>query len=224
MPIQSPPLPFRVRAQPLAFFETPIAYCQLDDGEDFLIELEQIVRKRREEDGGIKRSNIGGWHSDSKMLLWGGEAAAILAKAVTNVCKRMSHFKGVSQDAFDWQFQMWANITHKGGMNDMHTHPGNLWAAVLYLDMGDGGDHTADVGGNFFVEDPRFPMNVMRNTGFRLVGMDGSPQEVQQELKLKRGDLLVFPSWLRHGVRPYIGEHERVTIAMNLDAIFNQCA
>jgi hypothetical protein len=27
--------------------------------------------------------------------------------------------------------------------------------------------------------------------------------------------LFVFPSWLQHGVRPYKGTHERISIAIN---------
>ena len=100
---QDPNFSFRVKAQPLAFFETPIAYCQLDGGEDFLLELESIVRKRREENEGVKRSNIGGWHSDTKMLQWGGQAATKLGETAISVCKRMSQFKGGTADSFDWK-------------------------------------------------------------------------------------------------------------------------
>ena len=138
----------------------------------------------------------------------------------------MTHFKDASAESFDWHLQMWANITPKGGMNDMHVHPGNLWAAVLYLDMGRSDQNTnpetQDVGGNFFIEDPRFPMSVMRNTGMRMIGADGKPQDIQQELRLNRGDIVVFPAWLRHGVRPYTGERERISIAVNVDAVPKQ--
>ncbi len=214
------PYNFRTRAQPIALFETPIAYCQLTDGEQFLEDLEAVVRDRHGKDSGIKRSNIGGWHSDTRMLDWGGEPARKLGQTVINIARRMTHFKGSSPDAFDWTLQMWANITPRGGMNDMHVHPGNLWAAVLYLDMGrETHGKASGAGGNFFVEDPRFPMNVMRNTGMRLIGTDGKPQDVQSEFTLQRGDIVVFPAWLRHGVRPYTGNRERISIAVNIDAI-----
>jgi len=215
---------FRIKAQPIAFFETPVAYCQLTDGESFLNEIEQVVRQRREQDPGVSRSNIGGWHSDTRMLEWGGEPARVLGEKVISIAKRMTYFEDASPDAFDWPLQMWANITPKGGMNDIHVHPGNLWATVLYLDMGrDATDlersDAKDVGGNFFIEDPRFPLSVMRNTGMRMIGIDGKPQDIQQEFKLNRGDIVVFPAWLRHGVRPYTGEQERISIAVNIDAV-----
>ena len=103
-------------------------------------------------------------------------------------------------------------------MNQPHAHPGNLWAAVRYLDMGDELESDEDVGGAFYVEDPRFPMAAMHNTAVRMIGVDGKPQQYEVELKLERGNIVVFPAWLRHGVRPYTGKRERISIAMNIDA------
>jgi len=50
-------------------------------------------------------------------------------------------------------------------------------------------------------------------------GGDGLPQKYQVELKLARGNLIVFPAWLRHGVRAYLGNRERVSVALNIDAL-----
>ena len=61
-------------------------------------------------------------------------------------------------------------------------------------------------------------MAAMHNTAVRMIGSDGQPQQYQVEFKLQRGNVVVFPAWLRHGVRPYTGERERISIAMNIDA------
>lgn len=210
--------PLRVEAQQVGFFETPIAYCRLKDGDSLIQELEKRVRKNQERSPGLKRSNFGGWHSDTDMLQWGGDAANKLAEAAINVAKRMTHFQEANSDSYQWQLRMWANITSAGGLNHIHAHPGNLWAAVLYLDMGNETDSSEDVGGDFYLEDPRFPMAAMHNTAVRMIGIDGQPQQYEVELKLARGNLVVFPAWLRHGVRPYAGKRERISIAMNIDA------
>lgn len=209
---------FRVQAQPMGLFETPVAVGVLNNGEEFMRDLEAAIRRHMSADQGISRSNIGGWHSATDMLDWGGAAATQLAETAIKMARRMTFFKDASAHDFDWRCQMWANVTPKGGMNDVHVHPGHLWAAVLYLRMGNEEDGEQDVGGNFYVEDPRFPLITMRNPGMRLLGMDGNAQEIQPEFKLQRGNLLVFPAWLRHGVRPYTGDRERITIAINLDA------
>ena len=208
----------KVKAQQLGLFETPVVYSELQGAEQLMIDLESSIRGKRKSDAGVQRSNIGSWHCDTDMLEWGGAAAKQLESSAISVAKRMSHFLGGSADDLDWCVRMWANITPQGGLNHIHAHPGNLWAAVLYLDMGDSAKDE-DVGGNFYLEDPRFPMCAMRETAFRLVGVNGQPQQYEVDFKLARGNLIVFPAWLRHGVRPYSGSRERLSVAMNIDAV-----
>ena len=210
----------RIEAQPIGLFETPIAYGRLKDADAVMRELEEVIRKRKTVSKGLSRSNLGGWHSESDMLEWGGPAAQRLAEAAVKIAKRMSHFKESSTEDRQWIVRMWANVTPAGGLNLLHSHPGNLWAAVLYIDMGHEKEQdSGDAGGNFYLEDPRFPMAAMHDTAFRIRGVDGQPQQYQTEIQLQRGNLILFPAWLRHGVRTYTGNGERITIAMNIDAV-----
>ncbi len=209
----------RIEAQHVGFFETPVAYCKLKNAENLMQRLESAIRENQREHDGLHRSNFGGWHSDTDMMGWGGDAAHELAQRAIAVCKRMTHFQEAAAESFDWKAKMWANVTTRGGLNHLHVHPGNLWAAVLYLDLGtEEGDDGGNVGGSFYIEDPRFPMAAMHNTAVRMIGSNGEPQQYEIEFKLERGNLVVFPAWLRHGVRPYTGNGERISIAMNIDA------
>ena len=109
---------------------------------------------------------------DGDRLKWGGDAASRLAESVINV-------------------------TSAGGLNPLHVHPRNLWAVVLYLDRGDETDSHEDVAGALYIEDPRFAMAAVHNTSVRMIGIDSQPQQCQVDLKLERGNLVVFPAWLR---------------------------
>ena len=212
--------PQAAKVQPLGLFETPLAYGNLTDGDALISELERLIRQRKDQSPGLARSNIGGWHSDTDMLEWGGQPAQKLAQTAINIAKRMSHFQDSSVADREWLVRMWANVTPAGGLNHLHSHPGNLWAAVLYIDMGyETEQESSNAGGSFYLEDPRFPMAAMRDTAFRMRGADGEPQQYQTEIELQRGNLIVFPAWLRHGVRPYAGKKERISVAMNIDAV-----
>lgn len=212
--------PQAAKVQPLGLFETPLAYGNLTDGDALISELERLIRQRKDQSPGLARSNIGGWHSDTDMLEWGGQPAQKLAQTAINIAKRMSHFQDSSVADREWLVRMWANVTPAGGLNHLHSHPGNLWAAVLYIDMGyETEQESRNAGGSFYLEDPRFPMTAMRDTAFRMRGADGEPQQYQTEIQLQRGNLIVFPAWLRHGVRLYTVKRERISIAMNIDAV-----
>ena len=210
-----------LEAQHVGFFETPVVVSRLKNGETLMDDLEQSIRRNKARQTGLSRSNIGSWHSDTDMLKWGGAAAGELADTAIKICKRLTVFQEVRPESYHWVVRMWANVTPQGGLNHLHCHPGNLWAAVMYVDMGEQKE-LGDSGGEFYMEDPRFPSVAMHNTAMRMLGADGNPQQFEVEFKLKRGDLIVFPAWLRHGVRTYTGARERISIAMNIDARRNR--
>ena len=62
-------------------------------------------------------------------------------------------------------------------------------------------------------------MAAMRNAGFRMNDVNGKLQAYQVDLNLREANLVVFPAWLRHGVRPYRGTGERISVALNIDAV-----
>lgn len=212
----------KIKAQMTPMFETPVVLAKFEQADGLIDDLKAVILKQMQADpDGMKRSNVGGWHSDTEMLSWGGAPAKILCEKAIAMAKRLSAFAGASHDDFSWWCQMWANVSGPGASNHMHIHPGNLWSAVLYVDMGgDGetGDDVSQSAGRLYFEDPRYPVAYMHNTRFRFVGPEGQASQVQPELKTQRGDFVMFPAWLRHGVRQYAGNRQRISIAMNVDA------
>jgi uncharacterized protein (TIGR02466 family) len=210
----------RVRAAQIGLYETPILHGRLADAAALTTALRTTILDRHAAAPSLARSNIGGWHSATDMLDWGGPAAAALADTAVKMAKRASHFDGRDAATVEWTVKMWANVSPPGALNMSHAHPGVLWAAVYYIDMGvapaasDGG---GEAGGELFFEDPRFPVPFMRLPGFRLIGIDGQPQPIERRLPTEPGDLVLFPAWLRHGVRPHLGTGDRISIAMNID-------
>lgn len=206
----------RMQAAHVGLFETPILHGRLAGAQGLDRELAQTIRAKRALEPGVGRSNVGGWHSATDMLAWGGEGAAKLADLATKAAMRLSTFEGRDSKAFDWSVKMWANVSPPGALNMSHAHPGVLWAAVYYVDMGAPSPDAED-GGELFFEDPRFPVPLMRMPGFRMLGIDGQPQVNERRWPTQAGDLMLFPAWLRHGVRPHGGTGERISVAMNID-------
>ena len=208
----------RAQATRQGLFETPIVLCKLQNADKFISDMKDVVLDKMAKHPGVGRSNVGGWHSDVDMLVWGGAPAQKLAETAISVAKKMSLFPGGNHDDYHWLCQMWANVSGRGASNHVHVHPGNIWSGACYIDLG-GADENPDLGGAFYFEDPRFPIANMHNTRFRFANADGTPMQVMPEVRPSPGEILIFPAWLRHGVKPYLGDGTRISIAFNVDAV-----
>lgn len=99
----------------------------------------------------------------------------------------------------------WANINPAGGFHPPHIHPNNLISGVYYLQTPPSAD-------SIVFHDPRPQAHYLAPVSTRLVA------ETQAEIQIeaKPGRMLLFPSWLRHSVRPNYGNEERVSISFNV--------
>ncbi len=199
----------------LSLFPTHVLMTRIKDAAALNDALKASIVARRAADLGLNRSNVGGWHSDTEMLAWGGEASRQLALATLQLCGAHTHDRGMrgDQPRFEMRLQMWANVSPPGASNQSHAHPGCVWSAVYYVD--DGGDQES---GKLVLNDPRFPMNRMAAPDL-LFAADGVVEDVRVQIAPEPGKLVAFPSWLMHGVNPHKGARDRISIALNVMAI-----
>lgn len=106
----------------------------------------------------------------------------------------------------------WFHITRRGGFFGLHNHPNASWSGVYCVDPGRNDPDKKDSGLLSFVN----PMiaNAMH--------LDASNSRMQlpyayqvAHLRLEPGQLVLFPSWVLHDVKPFEGEGERITVAFN---------
>lgn len=205
----------------LNLFPTPILKVSVDDHERLNTALLNSIAGERTRSPGINRSNLGGWHSDTNMAQWGGPAAQELAEfGAASAGQHMSDIEPTGKRNFNWVIEMWANINRPGDANQLHCHPGCFWSAVYYVDPG--GAETTSGGGELILEDPRYPLAYMGVSNLVLKDADGEPMQSQVAIRPRAGLLVLFPSWLRHSVRPHRGGRERVSIALNLSPVPEQ--
>lgn len=197
-------------------FPTPVIVRELENAAQLNEALRRSIIDRKASSKGIQRSNILGWHSDTEMLNWGGEAAQNLAMQTLQTCGEHTTDIGMQGQTprFEMAMDMWANVSPAGASNQSHAHPGALWSAVYYVD--DGGDSAS---GQLVLQDPRFPMNRAYVPDLVFVDGDGRKEESQFRIAPTPGKLVLFPSWMMHGVKPHQGSRERISIAMNVMAL-----
>lgn len=109
--------------------------------------------------------------------------------------------------------ESWFHVTRKGGYFGVHNHPMHSWSGV-YCVCQEGDEGNPDSGLLTFISP--YAANTMfvdmASHKFRPPFQTGSIP-----LRLKPGQLVLFPSWLLHEVTPFepAGEGLRITVAFN---------
>ncbi len=204
--------------QVVNLFETPLVIEQVPDSAALNRALKSVILGQRNKDSGVRKSNWGGWQSDSQMLSWGGEAAKHLGEHFLMLCNQLTAPAPGSQPAFVWSVEMWANVSGPGSANEAHLHPGAVWSSVYYVETGMERPEER-LGGDLALYDPRLPATRMLPFDLRYRRPDGQVYQSLSAIRPVAGRLLVFPPWLLHSVHPYHGDQERISIAMNANAV-----
>lgn len=203
-------------AAPMFLFPTPVILHDIE-GSDYLNrDIAERIQSKRAEHEGLKRSNIGGWQSELDMMIWAEDIARIILNEAISVS--VAHTADIHPHGkrdFEFDTHMWANISAHGHSHEMHCHPGALWSGVYFVDAGED-DGVTDVEGELLLQDPRFPMNAMYMPELVNRYADGKPQYAKVPIRPVNGRMVLFPSWLRHSTRPYMGTGERISIGFNL--------
>lgn len=181
--------------------------------------LKSLILGQKGTQAGISRSNLGGWHSKPNMDQWGGPPAQTLVSIASGIIEQQlvqtSPIPGLEMG---WGIDMWANVNAAGHANAQHCHPGAFASAVFYVDLGNNELPATD--GHIVFEDPRYPMAQMQQPGVLWPGSDGKGIESQVAILPKAGELIIFPSWLRHSVNPHSGQGERISVAINMTLLW----
>jgi uncharacterized protein (TIGR02466 family) len=189
-------------------FWTPVVVARLPQAAAINDPLEAAIRQRRLDEAGVQRSNVKGWHSDTKLIQWAAAAVRPVLDEVFALADEHT-FDSKAEDGrcCGWQIEAWANVSGRGAYHVPHYHPGHYWSAIYYVRMGEG------AGGELVLFDPRLPVINMAAPRLSFRHNGGERTIV---LSPEAGMLILFPAWLQHSVTPWEGDGERVSIAMNL--------
>ncbi|MDP9008694.1 MAG: 2OG-Fe(II) oxygenase family protein [Pseudomonadota bacterium] len=106
----------------------------------------------------------------------------------------------------------WFHVTRRGGYFGLHNHPNASWSGVYCVDPGRPDADKTDSGALSFVN-PMLTSVMHIDAGVAQMQLPYGPQIAS--LSLEAGQLVMFPSWVLHDVKPFQGEGERITIAFN---------
>ena len=106
----------------------------------------------------------------------------------------------------------WFHISRRGGFFGLHNHPNASWSGVYCVDPGQHDAGKPNSGLLSFVN-PMLMTSMHIDAGVAKIPLPYGNQIAS--VRLAAGELVIFPSWVLHDVKPFEGEGERITIAFN---------
>ncbi len=108
--------------------------------------------------------------------------------------------------------ESWFHITRSGGYFALHNHPMASWSGVYCVADGEPDPRVNDNGLLTFVNPQQ---TATMYIDMAIARMSTPYAFAPLQLRLVPGQLVLFPSWVLHEVRPFFGRSERITVAFN---------
>lgn len=110
--------------------------------------------------------------------------------------------------------ESWFHVTENGGYHDTHSHPNCSWCGIYYVAAGECDIEQRNGVNRFY--DPRHGADQYLDAGTAYLNATGTWDFAPQE-----GQVVIFPSYLKHAAMPYFGSQARVVIAFNSQVNFS---
>ncbi|MDX2239771.1 MAG: TIGR02466 family protein [Leptolyngbyaceae cyanobacterium bins.302] len=182
-------------------FPTPLFSFQITDHEGLDQMLLSVIQRLKSSDAGMTASNVLGWHSRGNLfdLPEVKPFLELVTAAIAECANAMGYGHVPIRPA-----NCWANVNPKHASNKIHDHANCLFSGVYYL-------KTPENCGNLMFYDPRDARTFYKPSvqNFTAYTADAVAHAAEAGL------LLIFPSWLRHGVEPNLSDAERISISFN---------
>ena len=184
------------------FFPTIIYIKDLPNPEGLNSYLEKHIIEWSNQDKGVNKTNVNGWHSQTDMN-HRKEYEPLIKELFTmqNEVTQEEHL-----DIKAKLGNMWANINPPGGYNQSHLHPNSLFSGAYYV-------KAQSNSGRLSLMDPR--------PGVQQVMPTRKPGKLPRELWRETyynpvpGRIIIFPSWMWHKVEPNKSNDIRISVSFN---------
>ncbi len=198
-------------------FGTPFVSYQWPESDDLNAELEEFILRAEaaDEHGRGIRSNAGGWQSRGNIMSAPDNCIQRLKKRVEELVLNVTGeiiLKEGSERSFTLISDGWANVCRPGNYNVVHTHPNAMWSLVYYVSSGKP-DPSIPYSGMLELLDPRESANYIQ--------IQNTVLDARTFIENIPGRMIMFPSWVKHMVHPFIGEGVRISVATNVNVIEN---
>jgi uncharacterized protein (TIGR02466 family) len=187
------------------WFPTSIWRFHVASHEALNEKLMQFIQATRQRDsaGMSGRSTVMGWHS-TDTLHHHPELQEFVAVVHDNIAEVARAYRIDTNQVGLELATCWAVVNEKMASGVLHCHPNSFLSGVYYV-------NTTEETGNIFFQDPRPGANMSACPVTEFM-----PWTVRQvSYQPAPGGMLIFPSWLYHGVAPNLSETPRISLSFN---------
>jgi len=184
------------------YFPTIIYVKDLPNANELNSYLEKHIVEWSNQDKGVLKTNVKGWHSQTDMNH---------KKEYEPLIKELFQMQNeiIQEEYLDIKPRlgnMWANINPPGGYNQSHLHPNSLFSGAYYI-------KAQPNSGRLMLMDPR--PGVQQNMPARKPGK--IPRELWRETYYDPvpGRIIMFPAWMWHKVEPNQSKDIRISVSFN---------
>lgn len=204
------------------FFATPFAFSRLPDAQALNGELRALLIAREAEGAAqanprpITQRNATTF--ESRFDLFRDPAAPLqklkdfcFSEMLRVICELNGYDAAMRSQLLIYN-DAWFHVSRRGGFFGLHNHPNASWSGVYCVDPGRSDADRKDSGALCFVNP------VLQSTMHLDAGnarLSGAFAGGVRSLRMEAGQLVLFPSWVLHDVKPFEGEGERITVAFN---------
>ena len=187
------------------WFPTPVWHFTIDNYRQLNSTLLPEIEAEQQRDRlGEKWSNVLGWHSVN--TLHERDRFSEFTQIIHENLREVATFLRWDLHQFSLQITTcWAMVNGKLASNSVHNHPNSILSGVYYLKAPE------NCGGIFF-SDPR-PASQMLIPPIEEFNLWTFPKV---SYKAHEGTMLLFPSWLLHGVEMNMSEEVRISLSFNI--------
>jgi len=193
----------------IGLFSSVVMISQVDNSEELNVLLREQSYKLKKASSGVEvgASNLGGWHSETDFFRRKEQCFIRLQEQIIQFAQAAAIKVNSKLDLslYNHEFNGWININPPGTLNVPHDHPEFEMSGTYYVQT----PKTSSLAqGALEFIDPK--VNSAKSTIYSVTGLNRSFKVSPRE-----GQLICFPSYLRHWVYPNEANADRISIAWN---------
>lgn len=203
-----------------AMFATPFVTVQMADANALCAELAALFLAREDDEHryrGVRATQRGLFESRFDLFQWQDppvqRLTAFVHEALSNFVMRLNGYTADEMERLAFDYEAWFHITRRGGYQGLHIHPNATWSGIFCVDPGDPPPRPDSLSGVVRYHDPRLHITMHEDHGNRRLVPPFTTGGF--DIRHRRGQLILMPSYLHHEIFPYDGERPRVVVAFN---------